>query len=53
MLERMLERIKIEPLEVDEVKIVDLSNMPPLEGDKEEVESDPKETAAERVKLNH
>ena len=30
----------------------DLSNMPPLEGDEEEVKLEPEKTIAKRVKLN-
>ena len=40
------------PLESDGVEIVDLSDMPPLEDDEEEVKSGLKETIAERAKLN-
>ena len=48
---KRLEKIKTEePLEGDEVKTVDLSEMSPLEGD--EVKSEPKEVIAKRVKLN-
>ena len=41
-----------EPSEGDEVKTEDLSDMPPLGGDEEQVKSKPEETIAERVKLN-
>ena len=48
---KRLEKIKTEePLGGNEVKIVDLSDMTPLEGD--EVKSEQEETIAERVKLN-
>ena len=40
-----------EPLESDDVKIKDLLDMPPQEGDEEQVKSQPEETI-ERVKLN-
>ena len=41
-----------ELLERDDVKNEDLSDMPPLEVDEEQVKSEPEETIAERVKLN-
>ena len=48
---KRLEKIKTEePPGGNEVKIVDLSDMTPLEGD--EVKSEQEETIAERVKLN-
>ena len=40
------------PLDGGEEKIVDLSDMLPVEGDEEQVKSKPEETIAERVKLN-
>ena len=40
------------PLDDGEEKIVDLSDMLPVEGDEEQVKSKPEETIAERVKLN-
>ena len=50
---KRLERIKAEkPLEGDEVKIADLSDMSLPESDEELVKSKPEETIAERVKLN-
>ena len=39
-------------LEGDEVKTVELTDMPSVEGNEEQVKSEPKVTAAERVKLN-
>ena len=40
------------PLDDGEEKIVDLSDMLPVEGDEEQVKSKPEEIIAERVKLN-
>ena len=42
-----------EPLKNYKVKTVDLSDMSTLEGDKEQVKSELKETVAEKVKLNY
>ena len=48
-------RLKIiktkEPPQANEVKVEDLSEMPPLEGDEEQVKSEPEETIAERLEL--
>ena len=52
MMRQIVDLSDMPPLEGDEEKNVDLSNMPPLEGNEEAVKSEPEETVAERVKLN-
>ena len=50
---KRLKRIKTKgPLKNAEVKIEDLLDMPPLEGNEEQIISELKETISERLKLN-